>query len=374
MQYIGPYYRVPVEHDGAGSYNRIVGARWEGGYGPFALVKGATLIVSNDYEILYEDSASVDNNEITFDVTSQTTGRLARNHITRQSQRTAPQQSTLQNFHLRAIIGELGVVQGVAFANVTTGAASRTTPANTMRICNDGVFGTIVNQPLSIWLPVGPQRAWDVFVNAETSNEFRQHHHCAGRDWSLQNPSVKDLRSTVNATLSTFGYISPANNTTKETIYAPIGSDAVYFVIRFSMRDGKLRSVTCQPVESYATSRSNALAPTTPYGDGSEGRSSYGTPVSGIFPTRGEWIANIKPAAAQYGWYVTVEGALAPAWAGSTAVFEGELRSNAGHIYYALASGTTGATAPTHTSGEVSDDTVTWVYYAPQATLTAYPV
>jgi hypothetical protein len=38
----------------------------------------------------------------------------------------------------------------------------------------------------------------------------------------------------------------------------------------------------------------------------------------------------------------------------------GTLRKNAGNVYYALSTGTTGATAPVHTSGDVTDGTVTW--------------
>lgn len=54
-------------------------------------------------------------------------------------------------------------------------------------------------------------------------------------------------------------------------------------------------------------------------------------------------------------------GALATlAWATATNVELGELRTNAGNLYTAVAAGTTGATAPTHTSGNVSDGGVTW--------------
>ena len=55
------------------------------------------------------------------------------------------------------------------------------------------------------------------------------------------------------------------------------------------------------------------------------------------------------------------------------ATYTGELHSNDGRIYYAQAAGTTGATAPTHTSGSVSDGTVTWVYHGPVAALVAAP-
>ena len=48
------------------------------------------------------------------------------------------------------------------------------------------------------------------------------------------------------------------------------------------------------------------------------------------------------------------------AWVTATAVTEGQMVVNAGNIYSADAAGTTGATAPVHVSGSVSDGGVTW--------------
>lgn len=50
------------------------------------------------------------------------------------------------------------------------------------------------------------------------------------------------------------------------------------------------------------------------------------------------------------------------AWVTSTAFAAGSYCFNDGNIYQTSAGGTTGATAPTHTTGSASDGTVTWTY------------
>lgn len=51
-------------------------------------------------------------------------------------------------------------------------------------------------------------------------------------------------------------------------------------------------------------------------------------------------------------------------WAAATAYSPGAYVSYNGNIYTTTNGGTSGATAPTHTSGDASDDNVTWSYYA----------
>ena len=50
------------------------------------------------------------------------------------------------------------------------------------------------------------------------------------------------------------------------------------------------------------------------------------------------------------------------AWAGTTAVPAKCFRTNGTNVYYSYAGGTTGSTAPTHTSGTASDGGVQWLY------------
>jgi len=53
---------------------------------------------------------------------------------------------------------------------------------------------------------------------------------------------------------------------------------------------------------------------------------------------------------------------VAAAWVTATTVTEGEIQTNSGNIYSAQSTGTTGATAPTHGSGIVSDGNINWEF------------
>ena len=50
------------------------------------------------------------------------------------------------------------------------------------------------------------------------------------------------------------------------------------------------------------------------------------------------------------------------AWASGQTVAVGAFRSSGSKAYQATTAGTTGATAPSHTSGSVSDGGVTWLW------------
>ena len=55
-------------------------------------------------------------------------------------------------------------------------------------------------------------------------------------------------------------------------------------------------------------------------------------------------------------------GAATRVWSEGISVFSGERRSSGLRIYQATSAGTTGSTAPTHTSGNASDGNITWSY------------
>ena len=74
--------------------------------------------------------------------------------------------------------------------------------------------------------------------------------------------------------------------------------------------------------------------------------------------TRSE-VLNCRFGAVRHG-YTT--GAAVRKWVAGRAVFANELRSHSGRVYRAGSTGTTGNTAPTHTSSSASDGTITWTY------------
>jgi hypothetical protein len=62
----------------------------------------------------------------------------------------------------------------------------------------------------------------------------------------------------------------------------------------------------------------------------------------------------------------------AAAWVTSTSYTSGDFVKNAGNLYQATTSGTSGGTAPTHTSGTASDGGVTWQFVSDVNTIAVY--
>jgi hypothetical protein len=70
--------------------------------------------------------------------------------------------------------------------------------------------------------------------------------------------------------------------------------------------------------------------------------------------------------------YQTAQWFLPRVWAASQSVVSGNYGSYNGNVYTAGSTGTTGATPPTHTTGAVSDGSITWTYVStPYLTMTS---
>jgi hypothetical protein len=100
-------------------------------------------------------------------------------------------------------------------------------------------------------------------------------------------------------------------------------------------------------------------------------RSTKANPAASSLPSWGYWpagsqIDNGAPSSGGFiGWVCVAAGWLVTgAWTTAHAQVYGDLVSNGGRIYRAASSGTTGATAPTHTSGTASDGGVNWTFVA----------
>ena len=91
-------------------------------------------------------------------------------------------------------------------------------------------------------------------------------------------------------------------------------------------------------------------------------------PVSWTFASSGELVRAAAAGGVQYGSLVspwdsgTSYSMSWPAWSSGVAVTTGDIRKNGTRAYKASTTGTTGSTAPVHTSGSASDGSVTWAY------------
>jgi parallel beta-helix repeat protein len=95
-------------------------------------------------------------------------------------------------------------------------------------------------------------------------------------------------------------------------------------------------------------------------------------PVSGYMEA-GDivWRGSGTVAGGSPGWVCTAAGYLLKgSWTTSTAYTAGQMVSNSGNIYIATNTATSGATAPTHGSGTVSDGAVNWRFIAVGAAAT----
>lgn len=62
--------------------------------------------------------------------------------------------------------------------------------------------------------------------------------------------------------------------------------------------------------------------------------------------------------------YLAARSVRPPTWVTGESVTSGDYRFYNGNYYTASTTGTTGATPPTHTTGSVTDGTITWAYYS----------
>jgi Pectate lyase superfamily protein/Right handed beta helix region len=100
---------------------------------------------------------------------------------------------------------------------------------------------------------------------------------------------------------------------------------------------------------------------------------------SSTLPTIGKWvkgdtITNTSPVSGGYiGWICVTSGTLTPTtWTANTAYTVGTKVYAGEKVYEATVAGTSGTSAPTHTSGTNTDGTVTWQYIDPVAKFKGY--
>jgi hypothetical protein len=379
--------RIPIYHNGAGTQGKVEAARWETGYGPFAFDATGTFAEDFEYEVAHDGGhtewglASSAGRDVDSWSRASTIHALKLNTRISGPRDAPPPSFEINNFHHRYIgSGSNYTIQGMSF--MTAGAYDNHTVhggsnANNI-LCRD-----------SLYLDSGSVRPI-IFIDCQRWKRFKITPDapiftgisidCLGYKNSWEQLEFDATTKDVFGGFGTqfFGasdwlLTNSAQDQNPRTYAVSEDSDARYlgFPLRSSVkwRGWRLDALRDTIGVGYD------LIITTPFGPlDRSGRYAYGTPDEGFFRIAGERIANVNTTAAQpHFWTVITAGALAPAWAGNVAVIEGELRKNASNIYYAVAAGTTGnpGTAPTHTSGTVTDGGVLWAHLCAEALLEA---
>lgn len=383
-------FKCPVWYNNAGQNNIVTDVRWESGFGPFAFftnfvwggnrhrVYARAGVTSNaltaryigDYcvpEITDAHSFGLDN---TIECYSETSSNI--NH-----------RYTLDNWHHRMVgSGNYLTVAGMAF--VSLGDKSITQHSNntgSFILTNNGVvIGTYDRCPFAA-VNTSALKKWLVERDGDVAAGIRLDLFAMDADWQVldANDTTRNIyvSNTHTGQTGAFKWMREGSPGFGTIIFATPDGTTPYYVgamINTQTSGVSVRSISFRYMpDAFGTVGQMQVA--TPFGAAANlTRTAYGTPTIGIFNKVGEFIGNINTAAAQpVGWYTKTAGYLAPAWVTATAIWNQEIRTNAGKAYAATnATGAvTGATAPTHTSGTVSDGTVNWTYLGVTAVLTA---
>ncbi len=384
LAYSGVFRRGHVLIDGGGSYIKMSAARSENMYGVPITVAGASAALGENCDLEYlVFSGQVLPPDIPNHVHTEV---LAPSNLGQKAITANVKWASLENIstfsvgsiHNSVIIGSTGKLcagmQAINTANVV-GALSLPGVYNGNAILTKyGLYQSYSNVGnLGLILPVTDYfRKWRITTNGRSATVGGQLVFSAlDKDFKRLTHQVGNL-----AFHASHGVVSAGtnyNNTAWQTnnhgtsFVEAARSDVVYLTVTCLV--GQLENISVSPIRTRFSYGDVALGgPPDPLCMDARGGQRYvsGTVVAGAFPFVGERIHDVASATS---YRVTTAGIIAPDWVTATAMVIGEYRSNAGHIYSSAAAGTTGATAPTHTSGSVSDGTVTWDYVGPTAAI-----
>ncbi len=394
MWYEDDLRRSPLLFDNAGAWTKVIGARRESGLGAAIIIRDPTTVPNTgnatEFEILY---GSVVVNSVNptqgyageIEIQKATTAKVpGLNSLVKYVgvKADAIHYQTIGDLHKRAIRGASSwVIPGLRFQTtpVVGSPVSASTSTAALRLCSDGIHVPSWSGAPMVVVPFTAEMAK---ISAAPIPD-------AGR---TDPPRFRSFPLDANRALLTNRDSDPIQMYCTEGIRTPsehlVSGSIDDYLTRILMRGsvacrfaaiqfdtGLIQGMRIGFHQTDFTPETTGTAPVaTPNLVPAGPRVSMGTPSVGFFETAGEYIANgLFNGTGSPGWYVGTVGVLAPAWVTATAVVATELRVNDGKVYSAQAAGTTGATAPTHASGAVSDGTVTWVYHGPVAALVAAP-
>lgn len=370
--------------------SKVSNARWETGYGPFTHLQTnrrfATQFVGNVFEPYSLTPPNGSGSYATYgelnapsaiDVTKYQLDNQIKTYNT--SVAKVFQIDNLARGYIKSVTGH-ATIAGFGFN--TRGAWDTIVQANATGnnciLCKDSLLVSFGSN----WAPV-------VFVDMINNKRFKvtgdlianaQLLIAKGFDANFKNLDLNNFTKSIcggsRLITSSGGLLDFIANSNVQYYGVPniAGSTTRYVMI--GLNGGNIRGLMFSVPEGE-NSLDAPVRVCTPWGASNDlSRSAQGEPVVGWFQRAGEIINNINSGPSDpQGWVVKTAGALAPAWATSTAVIIGELRvSDSGtKVYAAVAAGTTGATPPTGTGTGISDGTVSWDYQCPVAALEVIP-
>lgn len=396
LKHLGRYHRRPLLLDGAGGYIAMVNGRQEGGYGAPVMFKGASVasgvgVKYNPMFLLYTESAAPLHGVATmceFSRVGATTADVAGAAVA-----SAPlvggfvnenkaKQASMLGLGGQAIIGAFGLqIPGMHFwdtfalttvlqfldESFVTGPAIASHLASSLYFY-DGSKKLGATVRLS-----NNARAFRFDFLSDPTDPLRWYAHAMdanGATVAHSGTSPAFLTATGNE-IAPYNFTRDSVDTIEENIV--FATKSTVDVIQLGFTNGASRGLVIAPIQTSQVGTS-AVSFETPAGAYGGARVSRGAPVSGIFQTVGEFITNSHYGIAAdtvKGWRIDTAGRKAWPWTTGQVVTLGSTRANASKIYEAKVAGTAGATAPTHSSGTVTDGAVTWRYLGAEATMTA---
>lgn len=181
------------------------------------------------------------------------------------------------------------------------------------------------------------------------------------------HPYVTGKSTNSPTWTASYGGLYRTGNDGATDFYFRVGADVNYIRLVFM---GGTATMQLKSFQVYTTTPDQNITTWSGLEDLQGGAYASVAPVKGPFQFRkGARITNYTVTAGGIaGWICTTAGyAVKEAWTSGNSYTADDYTSNAGKIYRAVNSGTAGATPPTHTSGDVSDGTVTWTYIATSA-------
>lgn len=395
--------RVPVYvEDTNFSQSKLIGARWETGFGPtvlyrmgarfsagsmnsynefefYALPEGLTVVsgTSSPY-VLGDMNPGAAIHPTSYNIRSNIHGygglqkpQIETVLIDNLSRRVVMSAQTGSSWAGTMTIAGMGFAQQSAWNTITQSV----TTGNSSILCKDSLALQLTS---GFWSPM-------VWIDALSYKKFRlQPDLVSTQQWLRLKPYDANFQSlTLSEQSHTLGGSAfQLSTSVGGLLNMPAGDDKPIFIgvpnttagattryIGLAIQSNvstKIRGLSISTTPTYGI-QNGALRVVTPWGSANDlARTSLGTPTGGWFMKVGEIITNIDTSAGQpLYWTVKTAGAMAPTYATATAMIADELRSDGTNIKSATAACTTNG------ANMAADVGCTWTTQAVIAVLTA---